>query len=214
MRTALPPAHSLAAILAVIALSFLSLGAAQAAPVDAVVKSVTGSVEAADAGSTAFHSVAAGDKLSAGTTIKTGAGSEAIIVATPGAAVRIDENTTVQVQDMQFTNAADAGDGKLRRKATLDLTSGTVSSLIDHSTPDQTDFVVKTPQGSAAARGTFYGVTVKNGQTFYKVQEGKVGIAANIEPDKKKDDTKDDTKAGAQSTSGKPATSPDNKPPV
>jgi len=171
-----------------------------------VVKSVTGSVQAADPGSTAFHSVGAGDKLSAGTTIKTGAGSEAIIVATPGAAVRIDENTTVQVQDMQFTNAADAGDGKLRRKATLDLTSGTVSSLIDHSTPDQTDFVVKTPQGSAAARGTFYGVTVKNGQTFYKVQEGKVGIAANIEPDKKK--------AGAQSTQGKPATPPDNKPAV
>ena len=65
---------------------------------------------------------------------------------------------------------------------------------------------MKTPQGSAAARGTFYGVTVKNGQTFYKVQEGKVGIAANIEPDKKK--------AGAQSTQGKPATPPDNKPAV
>ena len=206
MRTALPPAYSLAAFLAAIATTFLLLGAAQAAPVDAVVKSATGSVQAADPGSTSFHSVAAGDKLSAGTTIKTGAASEAIIVATPGAAVRIDENTTVQVQDMQFTNAADAGDGKLRRKATLDLTSGTVSSLIDHSTPDQTDFVVKTPQGSAAARGTFYGVTVKNGQTFYKVQEGKVGIAANIEPDKKK--------AGAQSTQGKPATPPDNKPAV
>jgi len=41
------------------------------------------------------------------------------------------------------------------------------------------------------------------------VQEGKVGIAANVEPDKKKAD-----KAGAQSTQGKPAAAPDNKPAV
>jgi hypothetical protein len=171
--------------LPVLFLALLAVPAlAVAASVDATVKSVSGSVTAAPAGTTNFAKISVGQKLPAGTTIKTGAGSEAIIVATPGAACRIDENTTVTVDNMQFTKA-DSG-GITRRKATLDLQSGTVSSLIDHSTPDVTDFVVKTPQGSAAARGTFYGVTVKNGQTFYKVQEGKVGVAANKPADKKK----------------------------
>jgi hypothetical protein len=35
---------------------------------------------------------------------------------------------------------------------------------------------VKTPQGVAAARGTFYGVTVKDGQTYVAVKHGKVGV--------------------------------------
>lgn len=183
---------------------------AATAPVDAVVKSVTGSVQAASAGSDDYHAISAGAKLGAGTTIKTGPDSEAIIVATPGAAVRIDENTVVKVDNMKFGTT---DNNVTSRKATLDLKSGTVSSLIDHSTPDVTDFVVKTPQGSAAARGTFYGVTVKNGQTFYKVQEGKVGVAVN----KPATDKKSPGNGGADSTTApKPVapTPPAGKPAV
>ena len=167
-----------------LALASLVLSAA-AAPVDSVVKSVTGDVQAAPPGGS-FSSISAGQKLKAGTTIKTGAGGQAVVCVTPGAATRIDENTTVTLDDMEFSkNAGDI----TRRKATLDLKSGTVSSLIDHSTPDVTDFTVQTPQGAAAARGTFYAVTVKDGNTFYKVQEGKVGVSAKDDTAKKKSAT-------------------------
>ncbi len=195
---------SLIAALVVVALPM----AASAAPVDATVKSVSGSVQSAPPGSTTFAPLSAGTKLPSGTTIKTGPDSEAIIVTTPGTAIRVDESTSLTISDMAF---AKDQNNVAQRKATVNLTSGTVSSLIDHSTPDVTDFVVRTPQGSAAARGTFYGVTVKDGHTYLKVQEGKVGVAAK--EDKKKDGAAPAAvPAGAQPPL--PASGSSNKPAV
>ena len=57
------------------------------------------------------------------------------------------------------------------------LSSGTISALLDHRDPEATDFKIETPQGSAAARGTFYGVSVVDDQTFVSVKEGKVGVS-------------------------------------
>ncbi|WP_157895259.1 FecR family protein [Verrucomicrobium sp. GAS474] len=164
-----------------------------AAPVDAVAKKPSGSVQAALPGGD-FAKVTDGQKLPSGTTIKTGADASVILVTTPGTGVRVEENTTIKIDNLQF---AKTSDGISQRKATVDVQNGTVSCLIDHSTPDVTDFVVKTPQGSAAARGTFYGVSVVNGQSFVKVAEGKVGVAAKVA---KKDDKPKD---------GKPATAVD-----
>ena len=41
-----------------------------------------------------------------------------------------------------------------------------------------TDFKIQTPQGVAAARGTFYAVSVVHGKTFVSVDPGKVGLMA------------------------------------
>ncbi|HEY8966165.1 MAG TPA: FecR family protein [Candidatus Methylacidiphilales bacterium] len=161
----------------------LALGmgsAALAVPIDAIAKKPSGTVEAAPPGGS-FSKVSDGQKLPSGTTIRTGPDASLIVVTTPGTGVRIEENTTVKLDDLDF---AKTSDNISRRKATVDVKSGTVSCLIDHSTPDVTDFVVKTPQGSAAARGTFYGVSVVNGQSFVKVAEGKVGVSAKEGPKK------------------------------
>ena len=152
----------------------------RAVPVDAVLKSILGSVQTAPPGSTKFAAVTPGTKLPSGTTIKTGPDSEAIIVPTPGSAIRLDENTTLEIDGMSFEK--DKSNNVTERKAVLNLTSGTVTSLIDHSTPAVTDFTVRTPQGAASARGTFYAVTVKDGQTYLKVEEGKVGVTSTAKP--------------------------------
>jgi len=75
------------------------------------------------------------------------------------------------------------------RKARVNLTSGTVSALLDKRNPKATDFRIETPQGSAAARGTFYGVSVTDGQTFVSVKEGKVGVAEKPKDEPKAEGT-------------------------
>ena len=60
----------------------------------------------------------------------------------------------------------------------MQLTTGVVSALIDPSTPKITDFQVQTPEGAAAARGTFYAVLVYHGKTYVGVKEGKVAVKA------------------------------------
>ena len=151
-----------------------------AEPVKATVQSVKGDVKFAMPGSIFFKKLKGGSTLSSGSIIKTGAGAEAIVSVTPGAAIRIDENTTVAISDMEFEKK----DGKVtKRAANIQLSEGTLSSLLDSKNPEATDFRVKTPQGTAAARGTFYGVSVVDGQTFVKVEEGKVGFQKNKDLD-------------------------------
>jgi len=66
-----------------------------------------------------------------------------------------------------------------QRTATLQLTSGVVSALIDPGTPTITDFRIQTPQGAAAARVTFYAVLVYQGKTYVGVKEGRVAATAS-----------------------------------
>ncbi len=182
---------------AFLALGWIAItGGALAAPIDAIAKKPSGPVEFAPPGGD-FSKVSDGQKIPSGSTIKTGPDGSVILVTTPGTGVRVEENTTIKIDDLDF---AKTQDNISRRKATVDVQTGTVSCLIDHSTPDVTDFVVKTPQGSAAARGTFYGVSVVNGQSFVKVAEGKVGVAAKEGP-------KD--KGKAKSDNGTPASAVD-----
>jgi len=83
--------------------------------------------------------------------------------------MQISENSDVTIASMSSSPE--------KRKALVSLKSGTVSALIDPKRSKQTDFKIQTPQGVAAARGTFYGVTVKNGKTYVGVKKGKVGVA-------------------------------------
>lgn len=154
---------------------FILLGAAgwlRADPVEATAISVDGKVEWAAPGSTRFAPLAAGAKLAAGSTVRTSADGTAVLVVVPGAAIRLGPKSTMVLNEMDFKK--DEGkNGK--RKALLDLKSGTVSALIEGNTPKTTDFTIKTPQGGAAARGTFFAVTVMEGKAYVAVKEGKVG---------------------------------------
>jgi hypothetical protein len=160
-----------------IAAAYLSLSflAAPAAPVQAVVKSVSGTVEFAPPGSVSFHPLAAGQILAVGSTVRTGDDGKAVIVTTPGSAIEVGNGSNLKINALSFSKS---GSTVTQQTAHLELTSGVVSALIEHNTPKVTDFTIQTPQGAAAARGTFYAVYVFNGRTYVGVKEGKVGAAA------------------------------------
>ena len=100
----------------------------------------------------------------------------AVLVTTPGSAVQIGNDSVLKINALAFKKT----DGDVsQREAHLQLTSGVVSALIDPSTPKVTDFQVATPEGAAAARGTYFAVLVYHGKTYVGVKEGKVGAVAN-----------------------------------
>ncbi len=166
--------------------SVLFFAVAHAEKMNAVVKNIEGSAEYALPGSVDFQLLTLTTVLPYGTTIKTGEGSSAIIRVVPGAAMQVAEKTTVVIDGMEFEKQ---GEEVKTRKARVNLTSGTVSALLDKRNPKATDFRIETPQGSAAARGTFYGVSVTDGQTFVSVKEGKVGVAEKPKDEPKAEGT-------------------------
>ena len=133
------------------------------------VSSVSGRVTFSDPHSTEFVPLTAGAEIPIGSRIQTGRDGTAVVVVVSGAAMQISENSDVTIASMSSSPE--------KRKALVSLKSGTVSALIDPKRSKQTDFKIQTPQGVAAARGTFYGVTVRNGKTFVGVKKGKVGVA-------------------------------------
>ena len=103
-----------------------------------------------------------------------------VLVTTPGSAIQLGNSSILKINNLAF---AKAGSSVPQRTADLQLTSGVVSALIDPSTPKITDFQVQTPEGSAAARGTFYAVMVYQGKTYVSVAHGRVGAIANSKHD-------------------------------
>jgi len=98
-----------------------------------------------------------------------------VLVTTPGSAIQLGNNSVLKINKLAF---AKSGSDVTQRAANLQLTSGVISALIDPSTPKITDFQVQTPEGAAAARGTFYAVLVYNGKTYVGVKEGHVAVRA------------------------------------
>lgn len=163
----------LAIILAFISVSAIGL---QAATVSAKVFSVSGTAEFAAPGSASYAPLQKGQELPIGSTVRTGDDGVAVLVTTPGSAIQVGNNSILKINELAFAKSAGA---VTERKAVLQLNSGVISALIDPSTPKVTDFKIQTPQGSAAARGTFYAVLVYHGKTYVGVKEGKVAASAN-----------------------------------
>jgi hypothetical protein len=150
--------------------------ALRAETVKALVKSVQGTVEFAAPGSGSFAPLKIGQELRVGSTIRTGSDGTADIITTPGSAIHLGNDSNLRLNALAF---AQSGSTVTQREAHVELSSGVVSALIDPSTPTITDFQVQTPEGSAAARGTFYAVMVSHGKTYVSVERGKVGAIAN-----------------------------------
>jgi hypothetical protein len=147
----------------------------RAATVNAQVFSVSGTVEYAGPDSSSYAPLKKGDSLAIGSTVRTGDDGVAVLVTTPGSAIQIGNSSIVKLNKLAFNKS---GGDVTQRQAVLQLTSGVVSALIDPSTPKITDFQVQTPEGAAAARGTFYAVLVYHGKTYVGVKEGKVAVRA------------------------------------
>ncbi|HUF62656.1 MAG TPA: FecR family protein [Verrucomicrobiales bacterium] len=144
-----------------------------AAAEDVKISLVVGRVEASFPGSTRFTAVKRGDAYPEGTTIRTGAGSRAVIVSGPGVVTRLGPETSVVVGRIDTPAPGETGG---RNDIRFDLESGNLSALIDRSRDVRTEFEITTPHGTAAARGTIYGVSASDGRSFVKVREGKVDV--------------------------------------
>ena len=157
----------------IVAASFMTASPClNAADVKGNVKSVTGDVRYAGPGSSSFQPLTVGTELGAGSRVKTGAGSSAVVVVLTGTAIEVAENTEIGMESI-----SEEGEGReAKRKALVSLKSGTVSALIDPKRSKETDFKFQTPNGVAAARGTFYAVTVQNGKTYVGVKKGRVAV--------------------------------------
>jgi hypothetical protein len=122
----------------------------------------------------AYATAKRGDILPVGTEVRTAAGARAVIVAGPGAAIRVGPDSTIVLSklalDQAIAGASSAND------MLIDVREGTVSALIDRAKQPGANFQVRTPQGVAAARGTFYAVTVRGNKSYAKVQRGTVRI--------------------------------------
>jgi hypothetical protein len=162
-------------LLAVFAVLVLSAMTARAANINATVFSVSGNAEFAGPGSSNFAPLKKGQSLAIGSTVRTGDSGIAVLVTTPGSAIQVGNNSVLKINELAFKKS---GSTVSQREAHLQLTSGVVSALIDPSTPKVTDFQVSTPEGAAAARGTFFAVLVYHGKTYIGVKEGKVGATS------------------------------------
>ncbi len=162
-------------VLLVALLTGLSGATLRAETVKALVESVKGTVEFAPPGSSSFAPLKKGQELAVGSTIRTGSDGSADIMTTPGSAIQLGSDSNLRLNALAF---ARSGSTVTQREAHIQLTSGVVSALIDPSTPKITDFQVQTPEGSAAARGTFYAVMISHGKTYVSVEQGKVGAIA------------------------------------
>ena len=158
-----------------IAFMLLSAVSLRAASVDALVFSVSGTVDFAGPGSSSYAPLKKGQTLSIGSTVRTGDDGIAVLRTTTGSAIQLGNSSTMKINKLAFTQS---GGAVTERTAVLELQTGVVSALIDPSTPKITDFQVQTPEGAAAARGTFYAVLVYHGKTYVGVKEGKVAVKA------------------------------------
>jgi hypothetical protein len=148
----------------------------QAAPVSAKVYSVSGTAEFAAPGSSSYSPLKKDQILPIGSTVRTGDDGVAVLVTTPGSAIQVGNGSILKINELAF---AKSGGDVTQRTAVLTLQNGVVSALIDPSTPKITDFKIQTPQGAAAARGTFYAVYVYQGKTYVGVKEGHVAATSN-----------------------------------
>lgn len=141
-----------------------------AAPDRGLVTTVSGSVTYAAPNSLKFAPLTRGAVVEVGGTIRTGADGKVVIAAIPGSALRLGPNAELKLSTLQPATNGRQG------KVTVELKSGSMSALIDAKQERKPDFQIKTPKGTAAARGTFYGVSVKDGEVYTAVREGEIGV--------------------------------------
>ncbi len=160
----------------VLVLLLLSLTVSWAQTVQGQAKGITGTVLFALPGETTFKPLTPNTALPVGSKVRTGANGIATLLTVPDAAIRLQENTEITIRSLEYAQSA----GQVtKRNALIELSNGTMAALIKKNDPKTTDFRIQTPQGVAAARGTFYAVTVDKGKSVVAVKEGKVSVKSN-----------------------------------
>jgi len=158
---------------AAFALCFLA--SAEAAPESGSVTVAVGDVTVITEEGAAPVALQPGDKVEVGSTVRTGADSRAVVVITPRSAIRIAADSEVVIEVVE--------EGELPQKVLVEVKTGGLGALVKPSAVGEMDFRVRTPSGSAAARGTFFAVYVADGKGYAQVKEGLVEIQPEAEED-------------------------------
>lgn len=109
-----------------------------------------------------------GDVVTVGSTLKTGANSNATVTMTTTSAIRLGPDSEAVVSEIV--------ESKEEPKVLLDLKNGTIGALVKPETSGKMDFKIKTPSGVAVAKGAFYSVSVENGKGYVQTKDGEVVI--------------------------------------
>ena len=137
------------------------------APQSGKVTIVSGTVTETPPGQ-AEHALKEGDIVTVGSTLKTGANSNATVTMTTTSAIRLGPSSEAVVSEIVESKDAP--------KVLLDLKNGTVGALVKAETSGKMDFKIKTPSGIAVAKGAFYSVSVENGKGYVQTKDGEVVI--------------------------------------
>ena len=117
---------------------------------------------------------AAGMEVPLGAELRTGENGEITLIVLPRVAVTIKGGTKLRVDERILPQGQDAA------SALIDLPEGRIVVLVSDPPAGQqageVNLQIRTPQGIAQPRGTFYAVLVKNGKSYLAVREGMVGL--------------------------------------
>ena len=111
--------------------------------------------------------LADGAGISTADTVRTGAGSAALLAMADGTELAVGPQSELTLED--FINQAGASIGKF----TLDVVSGAMRFAT--GTMDKSAYTIRTPSAVAAVRGTIFSIYVTDlGETYIAVEEGTV----------------------------------------
>jgi len=133
-------------------------------PRDAVLLSISGSVDVAPAGTTAFAPGKPNQVLHLGDQVKSGKASRASLRLSDKSVVRLYELTTLEIKPPALANNNDV----------IDVKSG-ATYFFNRDKPQETQF--QTPSASGAIRGTEFNLVVReDGQTELTLLDGEVDV--------------------------------------
>jgi hypothetical protein len=148
---------------------------AQQAPVPLTIASSSGQAQYIPPGGTEPVMAAGGTVVSPGTELRTGENGEMTLILFPRLAVTLKPGTRLRIEERTWPQDANAAFSSL-----IDMPEGRIVVLISDPPAGQTaqeiDLQIRTPQGIARPRGTFYAVLVKDGKSYLAVREGMVGL--------------------------------------
>ena len=136
--------------------------------------SVSGDVTFTIPDSDTYEILAANQELKTGYSVKTGKNGEAILGLMQGVAVTLKAETIIKITELKTSLGSDTD--MLQKIGQVELIQGRIVVLISKDQADAIDFSIKTPEGIAKPRGTFYVIMVRNEKTFIAVKDGKVGL--------------------------------------
>jgi len=172
----LPPNCHLLLPVTALALGWpLTSAVAQQAPVPLTIASSSGQAQYIPPGGTEPVMASGGTVVSPGTELRTGENGEMTLILFPRLAVTLKPGTRLRIEERTWPQEANAAFSSL-----IDMPEGRIVVLISDPPAGQAaqeiDLQIRTPQGIARPRGTFYAVLVKDGKSYLAVREGMVGL--------------------------------------